>query len=161
MKININIQGRTGRFDTPSFLLTANEDLTLCFNVKETRVGRYVAKFKHGENKMTAYLTKEDRSVNIPASWLNKAGAVPLEIFLELRDGTGTRVIIPSAKSETDKEGFFIEPLKIVEMEDGWSACGWLQELENAFAEINGKVDDVSERVKKFEDDGVPLTFED
>ena len=160
MKITIKIQGRTGRFDTPSFLLTENESLTLCFDIKETRTGRYVVMVKHGEQKKTVYLTK-DKMVDISAEWLNKGGAVPLEIFLELRDGTGTRPIIPSAKSKTDKEGFFIEPLKIEEMPEGWSACGWLQSLERSFGELNEKLEGISERVKSFEDDGVPLTFEE
>ncbi len=160
MKITIKIQGRTGRLDTPSFLLTENENLTLCFDIKEMRTGRYVVKVKHGAQEKTVYLTK-DKTVDISAEWLNKGGTAPLEVFLELRDGTGTGVIIPSAKSGADKGGFFIEPLKIEEMPEGWSACGWLQSLERSFGELNEKLEGMSERLKSFEDDGVPLVFED
>ena len=158
MIVNVKFNGRTGRVEPSSFLLSSNEDLTVHFDIPEKRTGRYVAKFVHGTDELTVYLMK-DKKAEIHAEWLNRAGAVPLEIFLELRDNTATQVYIPSAKDEEDKDGFFIEPLKVEEMPNGWRACGWLQALEQAFAELNEKLGSVSERLTKFEDEGVPLNF--
>lgn len=156
----INLKGRTGRFDVPSFLLTDSEDLTLKLNASDIRVGKYVATIKLNNLRRVEYLGK-DMSVTLTAEQLSAAGAGVLETCLEFRTQNGASIIIPSAKDENDKQGFFIEPLLIEKMDDRNTAVGWLSKIEETLANTNARVDAIMQKIKDFEDNGVPLIFEE
>lgn len=156
----IEMKGRTGRIDVPSFLLTENEALALKISTKEIRVGRYVLGIKLNDRKRVEYLGK-DMMVTLPPEWLNEAGGGVMEFTLEFRSLDGARIIIPSAKSETDKGAFFIEPLLIEKMDDSFTLVGWLKKIEESQEQTNSAVAELKAKLAEFEDDGVPLVFEE
>ena len=167
----ISITGRRGRYDLPTFLLTENEVLTLKFTGVDTRLGRYVATVRHGAETKTVYLSNA-MTVDLTPEWLAKNAEKPLEVFLELRDSAGTRVLISSAKSATDQHGFYIEPLKLERVDDGWSMVAWLQRMENELVKLEkrfdgelkkalGRIEKAEKKLSQYEDQGVPLLFED
>ena len=155
----INITGRTGRIDVPSFLWAENESLTLKFVTREIRIGRYVCAVKLGDKSKTVYLGK-DMSVTILPEWLRDGVGKHLEIYLEFRTTDASRVIIPSAKSETDRAGFFIEPLLIEKMNDSYSVNGWLSKVENELAGVKSELLQVQEKLAVYEENGVPWLVE-
>lgn len=155
----IKFIGRTGLFENPSFLIADNEDLTLKLNLPNIRDGKFVLKLKHGENEKTFVLSAE-KTCDVSAEWLKKTGAKPLELFLELRDETGTKIITRSAKTRTDRGGYFIEPLKIEEVEDGWSASAFLQLIENEIKNLKQTCQNLDDRISSFEENGIPLIIE-
>ena len=152
----IKVTGRTGRFDVSSFLLTENENLFLRFAVKELRQGVFVCKIVYGEQERTVTLD-ETKTIEISAEWLNATQAEYLEIFLEYRKIDGSGVIIPSGR---ERGGYVIEPLIIERMDEGLTVKGWLSKIEEEIERTNLRMDELSARVKVFEDDGVPLGTE-
>lgn len=155
----INITGRTGRIDVPSFLWTENESLTLKFVTREIRIGRYVCAVTLGEKTKTVYLGN-DMSVEFSPEWLKDGAGKLMEIYLEFRTPDASRVIIPSAKSETDCTGFLIEPLLIEKMDDSYSVCGWLSKVENEIAGVKSELLQVQEKLAMYEENGVPWLVE-
>ena len=167
----IDIIGRRGRYDLPTFLLTDNEVLTLKITGVDPHLGRYVATIRHGNETKTVYLNT-GMTFDLPAAWLAINGEKPLEIFLELRDNTGTQVLIHSAKSITDQVGFYIEPLKIERVDKNWSLVAWLQRVENNLTnikrdfnaesqKIKDRMSKVEERLSEYDEKDIPLSVED
>lgn len=152
----IKIKGRTGRFDVPSFLWTENETLTLKLDVEEKRVGRYVAVVRCGEQRKTVYLNAE-MTVELSPEFIQKGEYQPLTVLLELRNAQGTRVLIPS---DPEKGGFCIEPLKIERMGENTCAVTWMQKLEGELGALRTRVEKTENKLKEFEDEGVPLLAE-
>lgn len=168
----INFIGRRGTFDLPSFLITENEPLTLKFAGLDARLGKYVATIRHGAEVKTVYLSNI-MSLDIPAEWLFAANVnQPIEVFLELRDHAGTRILIPSAKTPTDQHGFCIEPLKLERVDGAWSMVAWLQRIESEIAALKAaqtqtaaatskRFEAVEDKLSEYEEKGIPLLFED
>lgn len=152
----ITINGRTGRFDVPSFLWTENESLTIKFQTSETRNGKYVAIFKLGKQKKTVWLGK-DMLVELPAEWLRIDKNDVMETYLELRTVDGTRTLIPSIP---DIGGYYIEPLLIECVNEAFTARGWMSTIELKLNELNKRLGDAEIKLKAFEDEGVPLPTE-
>lgn len=152
----IHIKGLTGRFDVPSFLWTENESLTLKFDVVEKRVGRYVAVVICGEQKKTVYLGR-DMSVELSPEFIQKGDYQPLTILLELRPLKGLRALIGNNPSNG---GFCIEPLKIERVDENTCAVAWMQKLEGDFEAFGKRLKTVEDKLKEFEDEGVPLLAE-
>lgn len=155
----INITGRTGRIDVPSFLWSENESLTLKFVTREIRIGRYVCEVKLGEKTKTVYLGN-DMSVTILPEWMKDGIGKHLEIYLEFRTPDISRVIIPSAKSETDCTGFLIEPLLIEKLDDSYSASGWLSKIEDKLSSLQAELAEAQEKLAMYEENGVPWLVE-
>lgn len=167
----INFIGRQGRYDLPTFLLTDNDVLTLKLTGLDPRLGRYVMTIRHGTDTKTVSLSSA-MTLDLPTEWLALNGTKPIEVFLELRDNAGTRVLIPSAKSPTDQAGFYIEPLKLERVDESWSMVAWLQRIESEITAIklnqsrtatatSKRIKDVEDKLAEYEDKGIPLTFED
>lgn len=167
----INFIGRRGTYDLPTFLLTENEVLTLKFMGLDVTLGRYVVTVRHGTQSKTYYLSTA-MTVDIMPEWLAVNGEKPLEVFIELRDNTGTKTLIQSAKSTYDQMGFYIEPLKLEKVGKNFSMVAWLQRLESLINESNAKIDkqfavaekeltDIKTKLAEYENNGVPLAFED
>lgn len=154
----INFLGRKGMLDIPSFVATDNEVLTLKFKGLDLTRGRYKLTIKHGALKKTCYLGNT-MAVDLSAEWVNE-NAKPIECFLELRDEAGTNVLIRSAKSINDCAGFFIEPLKIEQAEDGYSFVAWFQQTEKLIYTLQEELKTVKYRLSKYEDNGIPLCFD-
>lgn len=144
MHRTLKFTGRTGRWDVPSFLWTENEELTINIDVEEYRQGKFVCVVKHGNAKMTVYLTK-DKTITLTPDWLKENGAAPLEILLELRTLDMARVIIPNGK---EKGGYFIEPLTIEYVDDTFTAIGWLTKIEKEQAAQRALLEELQSIVK-------------
>lgn len=167
----INFIGRRGTFDLPSFLITENEPLTIKLEGLDATLGKYVLTIRQGEKEKTMYLSNI-MSLDIPAEWLKSSDVnYPIEVFLELRDNAGTRVLISSAKTPTDQTGFYIEPLKLERVDKAWSMVAWLQRVEREIEAIklNQKLTDaatlayfkkIEDKFTEYEDKGVPLPVE-
>ena len=136
----ININGRTGRFDIPSFLLTENEPLTLVFNFNNAYVGKYVATLICGERTRVHTLGK-DRRIDVPADWLQ--GDV-LSILLELRNVNGNAIII---SNDPSKGGYCIEPLQLEHVNENTVAVAWMTKLEGQMKTLQDKVQELSTAV--------------
>ena len=168
----INFVGRRGLYDLPTFLVTANEPLTIKFAGLDIRLGKYVATIRHGKEILTVYLSNA-MSVDIPMRWLLETNVEnPIEVFLELRDNNGTRILISSAKSHADLNGYYIEPLKLEKVDGSWSMIAWLQRIENKIQELKTETDTklknmddrlmrTEETISHYENNGVPLQFKE
>lgn len=147
----INFTGRTGRFDVPSFLWTESEELTIQLNVQEYRQGKFVCVVKHGNARMTVYLTK-DKTITLTPDWLKVNGTAPLEILLELRTLDLSRVIVPNGR---ENGGYFVEPLLIEHVDDSFTAIGWLTKIESGMEEMALQIEELQSIVE-----GIPEKIE-
>ena len=152
----IKIKGRTGRFQTPSFAYADNEPLTIKFDITEHRVGKYVALIACGEQRKTVYLGK-DMSVEISPDFIKEGGFNPVYIFLEFRNGIGDKVIICN---DPAKNGFFIEPLYVERVSGNTTFLAWATKLEEEIKSLKATQEVLTEKLGKFEDEGVPLAVE-
>lgn len=167
----INIVGRRGLYDLPSFLLTENEVLTLKFVGLDIRLGRYVVTIRHGTETRMVYLSGA-MTVDLTPEWLAINGIKPIEVSLELRDNAGTKVLIPAAKTSNDQQGYYIEPLKLEKTDKAWSMIAWLQRVDKELLdirknvasemdELKAKIKTMADKLSEYESNGVPLKFED
>lgn len=147
----VNFMGRTGRFDVPSFLWAENEELIIQLNVQEYRQGKFVCTVKHGNAKMTVYLTK-DKTITLTPDWLKENGNAPLEILLELRTTDLSRVIVPNGR---EKGGYFVEPLLIEHVDTTFTAVGWLTKIETEQTEQRVLLKELQSIVE-----GIPVEIE-
>lgn len=149
----IKFKGLTGRFQTPSFLYTENETLTLKFDIHEHRVGKYVVVVECGEQRKERTLGKE-MTMDIPPEFIKAGEYNPLHIFLEFRNTLADKVII---KNNPAEGGFFVEPLYVDRVSGNTTFLAWATKIEKELAELKAKQDKIDERLKAFEDEGVPL----
>lgn len=152
----IKFKGRTGRWQTPSFLYTDNEPLVIKFDIAEHRIGKYVALITCGEQKKTVYLTK-DMSVEVLPEFIQNGGFNPIHIFLEFRTAYGDKIIIPN---EPSKGGFFVEPLYVERVTGNTTFLAWATKLEEELQQLKEYQDILAEKLRAFEDEGVPLVAE-
>ena len=156
----LTITGRTGRYNASSFVWTENEPLTVRVVVKENRVGKYVVSARHGKSEKTVVLD-ETMTIEFSPEWLKGGGEAPLELIMEFRTRDLGRVIIPSADRDMKNGGFIIEPLQIERIDKQYTAIGYFEIIETLVKTVNGRLDQVNERLAQFEDTGVPLRFVD
>ncbi len=143
----LKIKGRTGLFDVPSFLVSENESLTIKLNfAEERRLGRYRLIVRHGEYKKTFSFKKPD-PIELSPEWL-KSSAENVEFSLVLLNENETAVI---------KDDYQIEPLKLETVNGNFTFTAILQELVSKQGEQDQKLLGLEERLKQFEDEGVPL----
>lgn len=149
----ITIQGKEGRFDVPSFVLSENEDLHITINAPIARNGVYYYIVNHGEYTRRICL-KGIQTVVLPAEWLNKGGTSPLISELELRDKTGVVVY----------RKYDIEPLEIRKAAVGMEYISGVQKVETenaelrvAFEALKRRFDALEARVSGYETNGVEL----
>lgn len=152
----IKVRGRTGKFTTPSFLYTDNEPLVIKFDVAEHRVGKYVCQVVCGEQKKTVYLGK-DMSVEVLPDFIKAGEFNPIYVHLEFRTQAGDKVVIPN---DPAKGGFFIEPLYIERVSGNTTFQAWATKIEEEVKALKDELSLVKAKLKKFEDEGVPLVAE-
>jgi hypothetical protein len=152
----ITVKGTVGRYDIPSFTYADNETLTLRLNILESKAGLYVAVVTCGEQKKKVYL-KEDTKIKIPPDFIKKGGFKPIVVLLEYRTKQGDIVIIPN---NPDDGGFFIEPLVIEQVDENFTAQGWLSKMEAEMTKYLQRLTVVENKLAQFEDEGVPLLAE-
>lgn len=154
MNRTITFTGKTGRWDVPSFIWTENENLSITFDIHETRVGRFYAAIRCG-NRLAEFSFFKCKTVEVPAEFIKNGGYEPLNISLEFRNEKGNGVIVPS---DPKRGGYLIEPLYIERMEESMTAIAWLQDVEKKIAEVNARVDETNAKVEECSAglDGVP-----
>lgn len=155
MTRTITVNGRTGRFDVPSFTLAENEALTVTFNiVNEIRAGRYYVVVRHGTAPKKAFVLSADKSIELSAEWLNAGGTELVEFALELRNPAGTLTI---------KNDYVIEPLIVTSVAGKWTATAYLQKLETELEELKGTVSILSDGYNKLQEivSGLPAAIEE
>lgn len=157
MKRIIKVKGRTGRFDVPSFLWTENETLTVQFDVVESVQGKFIAVAMCGTQKKTVTLD-ESKEIEITPEFIKDGGFQPVSFLLEYRTLNDDRLIV---SNDPKKGGYFIEPLLIQRVDENTTAIAWLQKVENDMQALSARIARTEERLAKFEDNGVPLIFED
>lgn len=127
----INIKGRTGRFEIPSFPLTDNEELTVKFNISENRFGRYIVIVQHGKLEKKFMLNPKEMTVTLTPDWIKDGGLEPIYFLLEFRNASADKVVI---SNDPKKAGFFIEPLYITRVEGNTTGVAWLNKIEAELA---------------------------
>lgn len=143
----LTIKDRTGLFDIPSFILTETESLTIRFIFPgELRVGKYRVVVRHGRLKKTFTLEKTG-AIDLPADWLNQ-NAENLEFSLVFLNATETAVV---------KDDYQIEPLKLETLDGNFKFSAMVQQLVDKQAEQAQKIEELLNKLKTFEDAGVPL----
>lgn len=159
MNRKLTIKGTTGRYDVPSFVWSENEKLSITFDIRETRVGRFYAVICCGKRVMEISLAKY-QTVEIPAEFIKNGGFEPLNISLEFWNASGTAVIVPS---DPKRGGYFIEPLYFKRAEDCTVAISWLQDVERKIADTNARIDETNEKVlaQQTQLDGVPAQIKE
>ena len=119
MERKITINGRTGLFDIPSFLLSENESLKIKIGLtNEFRVGRFRVIVRHGERKKTFTLAK-DEPIELTSEWLKQSGE-NIEFSLVFLNKTATAVL---------KDDYEIEPLKMETIGGNFSFTAQVQEF--------------------------------
>lgn len=157
MERTITIRGRTGLFDIPSFLFSKNENLLIHFDFKDEKRLRYFrVVVRHGDHRATYTLSKTE-PIEISSKWL-QLNAENLEFSLVMLNESKTAVI---------KSDYQIEPLKMESIDGNFRFSAMVQELtvkqqqlETAFAEIKERMVKAENKLKEFEDNGVPLLCE-
>lgn len=129
MKRVLNFEGKTARWDVPSFLWTENENLVIQFNIQETRDGTHYASIRCG-NRLKEVSLVTSKMVEVPAQFIKDGDYSPLQISLEFRDNKGGALIVPA---DPKRGGYFIEPLAIERVEESTTAIAMLQALEAQF----------------------------
>lgn len=155
MTRTITVNGRTGRFDVPSFTLAENEALTVTFNiVNEIRAGRYYVVVRHGSAPKQTFVLSVDKSVVLSAEWLNAGGTESVEFALELRNPAGTLTI---------KNDYLIEPLIVTAAAGEWTATAELQRLEAELEELKETVSVLSDGYETLQEtvSGLPAAIEE
>jgi hypothetical protein len=153
----INIKGKIGRYDVPSFAYADNEPLILRLNIHENRVGRYIVVVTCGTQKKTVYLGK-DMTVEVLPEFIQKGEFSPISVLLEFRNSQGDKIIIPN---DPAKGGFFVEPLHIEKVGESATAIGWMTKIENEMSALLRRCIMLEDKLSTFEDEGVPLLVED
>lgn len=153
----ITIKGKVGLFDVPTYTYADNETLAIRFNTKKPKDSRYVATASCGKQEKTVYLG-EDMRMELPPQFIKDGEYNPIFITLELRDKQGNSVII---SGDPANGGFLIEPLQIERVGEYTTAQGWMDKIEETFADILGRLGTVEKKVANFEDEGVPLLAEE
>ena len=160
MQRTITINGRAGLFDTPSFLLTENEDLTVKVEIKnEIKVGKYYLFAVHGTAPKKAFLLSDNKAVTLPAEWIKQGGETPIEFSLELRNAKGTSVI---------RSDYEIEPLAVTTLGGDWRATAIIQCLESRISALEEALkqetkarDELAEKFGKYVDEGIEVLPEE
>ena len=143
----LTVKGRTGLFDTPSFLVSENESLTIKIKiVDEIRVGKFRLIVKHGEHSKQYTLDKTDE-ITLNPVWLKMSGE-NLEFSLVFVDASETQVL---------KNDYQIEPLKLETINGNFMFTAWLQEIERKQKELDERLILAEEKLKAYESEGVPL----
>lgn len=146
----LKIKGREGLFDTPSFLLAENENLKIkCDLSDEIRVGRFRLVVRHGEWRKVFSLAKSD-TIELSSDWL-KQSAENLNFSLVFLNATESAVI---------KDDYQIEPLKIETLDGNFTFTATVQEILSRLDAQDGRMAGLEEKLKEYEDNGVPLVAE-
>ena len=153
MKRIIEIKGRTGRFDVPSFAVTENEKLTIEFRFDKPSNGRYIASFLCGNAKKVVTLDKT-LSATLSPEFFAKGEYRPVHILLEMRSAKTDKVLISNEPAEG---GYFIEPLFLDTVAQNTTAYAWLTSIEKSISAIVDRLLVVENKLKEFEEEGVPL----
>lgn len=147
----LTIKGRTGYFDTPSFLVSENENLVIKINiVDEIRIGKFRLIVKHGKHVKQYALSKTDE-ITLSPVWL-KMSEENIEFSLVFLNATETEVL---------KNDYQIEPLKLETVDGNFVFTAWLQELEQKQKELDARLLVAEEKIASFENEGVPIAFEE
>ncbi len=128
----ITINGRTGRFDVPSFTLSDNENLQIKICLPKARNGFYRFVARHGNELKRVALTS-DLSVELTADWLKQGGTAPIVCELELRDRSGVVVY----------KKYNVEALEIKASDVGMEYFSAVQAIEKENAELRKELGEV------------------
>jgi hypothetical protein len=141
----IKLNGKTGLFDIPSFLLSDNEVLNVKLQTSEIRIGRYALTVKCGNEKKTEILGK-DRTVLITPEWIKRGTSNILEFSLKLLNLSQSAVI---------RDGYEIEPLRVEYLDGDFEFTALVQNL-------HARQDEQHARLKKLEEivAGIPTAIE-
>ena len=147
----LTIKGRTGYFDTPSFLVSENENLVIKINiVDEIRIGKFRLLVRHGKHVKQYALSKTDE-ITLSPVWL-KMSEENIEFSLVFLNATETEVL---------KNDYQIEPLKLETVDGNFVFTAWLQELEQKQKELDARLLVAEGKIASFENEGVPIAFEE
>jgi hypothetical protein len=151
MKNTITINGRVGRWEIPAFSVTENEKLEVAFDLQMQKECRYIATFMCGEKTHTVTLSNKATVVLMPE--LINAGNV-VECLLEVRSVKTDKVLV---SSNSEEDGYFIEPLKLEQIERNHTAYGMLASIEEKLSEIYARLGTAEHTLECFKEHGVPL----
>lgn len=152
MERTINIEGRIGRFDIPSFTVTENERLTLHFDgLPDSTAYRFIAAFICGEKRHIVTLDGSNRAT---LDYELLSGGNSIEIKLEARSSKTDKLLI---SSNLEEDGFFVEPLKIEHIDGKLTAVGWMQRIESELEAIRQRLGVAEAEIQGFKEVGVPL----
>lgn len=152
----ITIRGRTGRYDVPSFVLTQNEPLKICFVAEELTSGIYRAVITHGNAPKIDVSLAVEKSVTLSPEWLLKGNTEPVQVVLQLLDPAQSKVI---------KNDFYIEPLTVVsDGAGGYEATAEMTSLsarilalERIVAAYGAKLEADEKQLKDYIDNGAEI----
>ena len=151
MKRVLTVKDRTGTFDIPSFLMTENDSLQIKLEIKnELRLGRFRLVVRHGEQKK-AFTLSQNETIELCSGWLSKS-TENLEFSLVYLNVTETAVL---------KDDYMIEPLKMESITGNFAFTALLQEIEAQQNEQERRIVALEEKIKEYENEGVPLVFEE
>ena len=119
--------------------------------------GKFIAVATCGTQKKTVTLD-ESKEIEITPEFIKDGGFQPVSFLLEFRTLNDDRSIV---SNDPKKGGYFIEPLLIQRVDENTTAIAWLQKVESDMQALSVRIARTEERLTKFEDDGIPLIFED
>ena len=147
----IAFQNNEGRYNVPSFFLSDNEDLLIVIHTPEIKTdGVFYFIAKKGDKTRT-YCLRACKTVVIPADWLIAGKDEPLISSIELRNKTGELVI----------KKYEVEPLILNRCDVGTEYISAVQRIEKENAELRKLYNDLAQRVRSYETNGIELDFED
>jgi hypothetical protein len=93
-------------------------------------------------------------SVEVLPDFIKAGEFNPIYVHLEFRTQYGDKVVIPN---DPAKGGFFIEPLYIERVSGNTTFQAWATKIEEEVKVLKDELFAVKEKLKEFEDEGVPL----
>lgn len=152
----LTIKNGVGAFDASTFSLTKNDPLTLKVNIKEKFLGYYLLKARRSQGNAKeltfGFKAGTEKIIEFPVDWL-KDGNGAIEFSLVLRDSLNT---------VTYKDDYRIPSLSVEKTPDGnYAFADKLNELTETVANLLQRIEVVEEQLKEFENEGVPLVFEE
>ena len=141
----IKLNGKTGLFDIPSFILSDNEVLNIKLQPNEIRIGRYALTIKCGDKTRTEILAK-DKTVLIVPEWIQQGKSNILEFSLKL---------LNLAQSAVIRDGYEIEPLRIERIDGDFSFTALVQNLHARQDEHNKRIEQLENIIA-----GIPTAIE-
>lgn len=148
----LTVSGGIGKFDSPEFITSTEESLSIKLVVKnEVREGVYRVLFKHGNADIIEKQIKPNQTMVLFPSWIKKGGNAPIEISMYFLTRDCAKIV---------NDNYQIEPLSVNTIEGNFEYSSLVQALIHRFDRLENRFVELEKRVQEYETNGIELIAE-